>query len=259
MKKRLAIATLCLILVVLVAGDAAAATPDAATLRSWVQKMKTRSRGPFQHIRWFCNDGTIQLPKEYACREHDGGVQHGEWTDRVKTLRANGYFIANVFADVRAPELLQDPRHPDIVKQMVLEQFLIEADDGWIFRRARYYRGALQTEDETYAGRELLQALVSDPAWRENRFMVLREAVRFIPHGRQGKGNFRDIRSQNQFALLCQSLTQSGHRKHQHAPDYGSAQHVERVRQIDRSRIQNSREVHKDEACDRDQRSDESP
>ncbi len=186
MKKRLAIATLCLILVVLVAGDAAAATPDAATLRSWVQKMKTRSRGPFQHIRWFCNDGTIQLPKEYACREHDGGVQHGEWTDRVKTLRANGYFIANVFADVRAPELLQDPRHPDIVKQMVLEQFLIEADDGWIFRRARYYRGALQTEDETYAGRELLQALVSDPAWRENRFMVLREAVRFIPHGRQG-------------------------------------------------------------------------
>jgi hypothetical protein len=160
--------------------------PDDATLRSWVEAMKKSPRGPFAHIRWFCNDGTIQLPEEYACQDHGGGVQHGEWTDRVKTLRANGYFIANVFADVHAREFLQNPRHIDIVKQMVLEQFLIEADDGWIFRRARYYRGALQTEDETRSGRELLLALVSDRAWRENRFMVLREAVRFIPHGRQG-------------------------------------------------------------------------
>jgi phosphohistidine swiveling domain-containing protein len=160
--------------------------PDAATLSSWVQVMKKSPRGPFKHIRWFCNDGTIQLPQEYACRERDGGVQHGEWTDRVRTLRNNGYFIANVFADVRAREFLQDTRQLDIVKQMVLEQFLIEADDGWIFRRARYYRGALQTEDETRAGRELLLALVSDPDWRENQFMVLREAVRFIPHGREG-------------------------------------------------------------------------
>jgi phosphohistidine swiveling domain-containing protein len=160
--------------------------PDAATLSSWVQVMKKSPRGPFKHIRWFCNDGTIQLPQEYACRERDGGVQHGEWTDRVRTLRNNGYFIANVFADVRAREFLQDTRQLDIVKQMVLEQFLIEADAGWIFRRARYYRGALQTEDETRAGRELLLALVSDPNWRENQFMVLREAVRFIPHGREG-------------------------------------------------------------------------
>jgi phosphohistidine swiveling domain-containing protein len=167
-------------------GLAQANPPEGATLRSWVQAMKKSSRGPFKHIRWFCNDGTVQLPQEFACRDHDGGVQHGEWTDRVRTLRDNGYFIANVFADVRAQEFMQDPRHQDIVKQMVLERFLVEADDGWIFRRARYYRGALQTEDETRAGRELLLALVSDPDWRENRFMMLREAVRFIPHGRPG-------------------------------------------------------------------------
>lgn len=186
MKKHWVSGIICLTVLASAAGSVAAATPDAATLSSWVQKMKITSRGPFKHIRWFCNDGTIQLPKEYACRERGGGVQHGEWTDRVKKLRANGYFIANVFADVRAQEFLQDPRHLDMVKQMVLERFLIEADDGWILRRARYYRGALQTEDETRAGRELLLALVADPDWRANRFMVLREAVRFIPHGRQG-------------------------------------------------------------------------
>ena len=186
MKKQWVSGIICLTALALVAGSVVAATPEPATMRSWVQKMKTAPRGPFKHIRWFCNDGTIQLPKEYACRERGGGVQHGEWSDRVKELRANGYFIANVFADVRAQEFLQDPGHLDLVKQMVLEQFLIEADDGWILRRARYYRGALQTEDETRAGRELLLALVADPDWRANQFMVLREAVRFIPHGRQG-------------------------------------------------------------------------
>ncbi len=186
MKKQLVTGIICLTLMAPATGRTTADLPDAATLRTWVQKLKTASRGPFKHIRWFCNDGSIQLPKEYACRERGGGVQHGEWNERVKVLRANGYFIANVFADVRAAEFLQDPRHLDIVKQMVLEQFLIEADDGWIYRRARYYRGALQTEDETRAGRELLLALVSDTDWRANHFMVLREAVRFIPHGRQG-------------------------------------------------------------------------
>ncbi len=186
MKKQWVTGIVCLSLLALSLATAVAATPDEATLHSWVQKMKTASRGPFKHIRWFCNDGTIQLPKEYACSERGGGVQHGEWNDRVKVLRENGYYIANVFADVRADEFLQDSRHVEIVKHMVLEQFLIEADNGWIFRRARYYRGALQTEDETRAGRELLLAMVSDAQWRENRFMVLREAVRFIPHGRQG-------------------------------------------------------------------------
>jgi len=186
MKKQWFTAFLCFSVLALLAAPSLAATPDEATLRSWVQKMKTASRGPFEHIRWFCNDGTIQLPKEYACSERGGGVQHGEWNERVKILRDRGYYIANVFADVRAEEFLQDPRHLDITKQMILEQFLIEADNGWIFRRARYYRGALQTEDETRAGRELLLALVSDSDWRDNRFMLLREAVRFIPHGRQG-------------------------------------------------------------------------
>ena len=160
--------------------------PDVETLRSWVQALKLAPRGPFKQIRWFCNDGSVQLPEEYACKEHGGGVQHGEWTDRVRTLRNNGYYLANVFASVRAQDLIQDEKREAILKQMLLEQFLIEADDGWIFRRARYYRGALQAEDEARSGREILLALISDPTWHQNRFMLLREAVRFIPHGHRG-------------------------------------------------------------------------
>lgn len=158
---------------------------DEATLRSWIQAMKKAPRGPFKQIRWFCRDGTIKPPKEYACKDHGGGVQHGEWTDRVKTLRENGYYIANVFASIDPQKFLQEPQHPEIIKQMILEQFLIHADDGWIFRRARYYRGALQAEDETRNGRALLLALIAEPLWKE-KYFVLREAVRLFPHGRRG-------------------------------------------------------------------------
>ena len=168
-----------------VVANAQTILPDQEIWRTWVQKMKTSPRGPFKRIRWFCNDGTVQLPKEYACKDHDGGVQHGEWTDQVKTLRDNGYYIANIFADIKPEEFLQNPEHPDIVKQMIVEQFLIHGDDGWILRRARFYRGALQAEDEAGNGRNLLLALTAEPYWTE-KYFVLREAVKFFPHGRKG-------------------------------------------------------------------------
>jgi hypothetical protein len=164
---------------------AALPLPDAATLRGWVQEMKNAPRGPFARLRWFCSDGTILPPKEYACRDHGGGVQHGEWTDQVKMMRDNGYFIANVYADVDPTRLFEDPQQIEIIEQMILERFLVDADDGWIFRQARYYRGALQTEDEVRGGRGLLLALVENAAWYQKRFLVLREAVRFMPHGRK--------------------------------------------------------------------------
>ena len=186
MIKRWVIGLICFIFIALAPSSFAAETPDPATLRSWVQKMKTSPRGPFKHIRWFCNDGTVQLPREYACKEHGGGVQHGEWTQRVRTLRANGYYIANILADIRAVEFKQNPLHEIILKQMLLEQFLIEADNGWIFRRARYYRGALQAEDEAHSGRVLLLELLAEPGWQDNQFILMREAVRFIPHGHKG-------------------------------------------------------------------------
>jgi len=181
-----ALATILFIAAFLMAPVAAARTelPDDATLRSWVLAMKKAPRGPFKHLRWFCNDGTVLPPKEFACSDHGGGVQHGQWTDRVKLMRDNGYFIANVFADIRPDEFLADPHHLEILKQMILEQFLIDADDGWILRRARYYRGSLQAEDEARGGRSLLSELLKDSHLHSERFILLRQAVRYLPHGR---------------------------------------------------------------------------
>lgn len=144
---------------------APAELPDAPVLRGWIQDMKERERGPFSRIRWFCNDGTILPPDAYACVPHGGGSQHGEWTEQVKRLRGGGYFVANVLADLDVAEFLQRPDHRDAFNQMLIEQFLINVDDGWILRKARYYRGALQEEGERRGARRLLFKLAEDPRW----------------------------------------------------------------------------------------------
>jgi hypothetical protein len=113
-------------------------------------------------------------------------VQHGEWSNEVKLLRARGYRIANVLAAVDPASFRKDPDWLPTLKQMLLEQFLIEADDGWIFRQARYYPGALQTENENASGRALLLELLTDRSMHNENFLVLREAVRLLPHGRRG-------------------------------------------------------------------------
>ena len=186
MKRYLLINILVAALLVTGLNNVQARLPAGKALQGWVQEMKSSSRGPFERILWFCNDGTTQPPKQYACNKHGGGVQHGEWTERVKLLRDNGYYIANVFADVKPEDFLTQPQYVDIIKQMILEQFLIHADDGWIFRKAHYYRGALQAEDEARGGRNLLLALTAEPSWQRQHFISLREAVRFLPHGRNG-------------------------------------------------------------------------
>lgn len=157
--------------------------PDNETLRLWVAEMKTASRGPFKQIRWFCADGTVLPPKAFACREHGGGSQHGEWNDRVKLMRAHEYYIANIYADLDVDGLVRREDVGDVYGQMLLEAFLQRVDDGWVYRKARFYRGALQEEGERRGGRALLLALASDPVWVQQRFLPLRLGARLIAHG----------------------------------------------------------------------------
>lgn len=159
--------------------------PETDTLRQWIAEIKRSRRGPFKRLRWFCNDGEILPPKAYACREHGGGVQHGEWTERVRLLRRHNYLIATLLADLWPEAFYAQTDWPAQLKQIILEQYLIEADDGWLFRRARYYRGALQAEDENWHGEAMLLGLLEQPRMLDEQFLLLREAVRLLPHGRQ--------------------------------------------------------------------------
>jgi hypothetical protein len=161
----------------------AADLPPRETLRQWIAEMKISSRGPFSRIRWFCNDGSILPPKAYACRDHDGGVQHGEWTDRVKRLRAGGYYVANILAALDLSLIIDTQGYSDLYNQILIEKFLIAVDDGWIFRKARYYRGAVQAENETAMARELLLGLAGKDIWNLRGFIPLRIGANLLDHG----------------------------------------------------------------------------
>ena len=165
----------------------AATTDDAsAQYKRWIVEMKEQPRGPFSGIKWFCRDGRVLAPKDYACAGKGQGWQHGEWSDRTRQMRAKGYLIANVLAGLDVDKTLADPGFTDAYAQWLVEKFLIATDDGWILRKAQYYRGAVQEEDERDTARRLLIAMAAQPAWTGYRFVALRTGARLLPHGADG-------------------------------------------------------------------------
>ncbi|HET9024512.1 MAG TPA: PEP/pyruvate-binding domain-containing protein [Burkholderiaceae bacterium] len=165
------------------ATDSETRAPAASQYRKWIAEMKDDARGPFSSIKWFCKDSRVLGPQDYACAKKGEGWQHGEWSDRTKQLRAKGYKVANVLAGIDATKAVADPAFPDAYAQLLIERFLIAADNGWILRNAQFYRGAMQEEDEREAARNLLTALAMQDAWIGHRYPALRAGVRLLPHG----------------------------------------------------------------------------
>ena len=156
---------------------------EAGRLTDIVEGMKQNPRGPFKRIRWFCADGAVLPPKAYACAEHGGGRQHGEWSEQAVSLHKEGFPVANVMVELSADDFGESIEQQMHFRTVVLEQFLIDTDDGWILRKARFYRGAFQIEDERASAYAFLSSLARDPRWHENRYPMLVEAARLIPHG----------------------------------------------------------------------------
>ena len=165
------------------AGDTADIV-DAQTLadyRAAIADMKEQPRGPFKRLRWFCNDGTILPPKSYACQPHGGGRQHGQWSDTTVELRESGFIVGNVLAATDPLKVGNDYSPDGELQAILLEQFLIDVDDGWILREARSYRGAFQIENEQEAGSQILEALTSEDAPFEERYLLILEAFKRLP------------------------------------------------------------------------------
>lgn len=170
-----------------VQAQAAAGSPEQ--FRRWIAEMKEQPRGPFSGIKWFCQDGRVLAPKDYACAGAGKGWQHGEYSDRTRQIRAQGYQVANVLAGLDVAKTLADPAFAERYGQWLVEKFLVAADDGWILRKAQFYRGALQEEDEREAARKLLIGMAgmaptkAEPGWLGHRFPALRSGVQLLPHG----------------------------------------------------------------------------
>jgi hypothetical protein len=162
----------------------AAPLPETATkYRQWIVQMKDEPRGPFAAIKWFCRDGRVLPPKDYACARKGEGWQHGEWSARTKELRGHGYKVATLLAGLEATPALGAPDFADSYAQLLVEKFLIAADGGWILRKAQFYRGAIQEEDEREGARGLLTAMAGQAQWIGYRYPALRAGVRLLPHG----------------------------------------------------------------------------
>lgn len=161
-----------------------APTQDAvAEARLIVQEMQSNPRGPYLRIRWFCNDGTLQPPVAYACREHGGGRQHAQYSPQRARLSELGWTVGTIFAATTFEELFDSGLRQNRLRELPLERYLIDVDDGWILKNARDYRGRIQLEDEVAAGTALLLELLSKTEWVDENFLLARESMRTIPHG----------------------------------------------------------------------------
>ncbi len=169
---------------------------DTEQYRRWIADMREQPRGPFSRIRWFCNDGSVLPPKAYACRPHGGGVQHGQWSERTLELRSAGYLVANLLAGIDPEAALSDADFENQYAQRLIEKYLMSVDNGWIFHRALFYRGAIQEEDERAGARRLLNTMLSRPEWVGTHYLATRTGAALLPHGADS-GSISRVRQQS--------------------------------------------------------------
>jgi hypothetical protein len=156
---------------------------QAARVRQTIEDFKRNPRGPYYRIRWFCKDGTVHPPNPYPCADRGGGNQHAELSDAARRLAQWNIDVGTILATAPFDAVFDAPRGHHRLKQLVLEKYLMEIDNGWIYRRAVSYRGARQIEDEEKAGRRLLETMFSRPEWLDKNFFLAMQLIDAIPHG----------------------------------------------------------------------------
>lgn len=167
---------------------------QTAEARKILESFKTSPRGPFFRIQWYCNDGSVHPPAPPPCKPLGGGHQHASLSPEAKRLESLGFDVGVILAGADKSFLIDAARDNHRLKQLVLERYLEEVDDGWIYRRAYSYRGARQIEDEEKAGRSLLTELFSDVGWLKRRYFLANQLVAVVPHG-QPSGTVTRIRN----------------------------------------------------------------
>lgn len=193
---------MCLVLWCVSTSNAAAADGLLPTLseaqaqeaRRILDGFKANPRGPFYRIQWYCNDGSVHPPSPPPCQPLGGGYQHASLSPEAKRLEGLGLDVGVILAGADKSYLIDAARDHHRLKQLVLERYLEQVDNGWIYRRAYSYRGARQIEDEEQAGRSLLAELFADPDWLKRRYFLANQLVAVIPHG-QPSGTVTRIRN----------------------------------------------------------------
>src|SRR5437867_511294 len=156
---------------------------QAEQVRKLLAEFKNNPKGPYIQIRWFCKDGSVHPPSPPPCQSRGGGVQHAELSPAALRLAEWNIDVGTILAGLSFEDFLDAKRDHHRLKELVFEKYLVDADQGWIYRKARSYRGARQAEDEERAGRQLLVKLLSDPAWVSRDYFLANQLIAAIPHG----------------------------------------------------------------------------
>lgn len=145
---------------------------------------KAEIRGPYKDIRWFCKDGSTVAPQE-RCPEL-GGVQRARYRDDVLALaKSNQIYFGQILSTTETADFWDASNGQSRMKQYQLEQYLRATDQGWINRKAQFYRGAYQIEDEEAWGLKFLTWAVSDSMRLKSHFFLIRLAAKDIPHAQE--------------------------------------------------------------------------
>ncbi len=155
---------------------------DVSEVRAALAAMQTDPRGPFLRIRWFCADSTVHPPQGTPCRERGGGVQYAERNAAAVRLDRLFFHTGTILQATPFDSLVDAAHDHHRLKELVLQQYLFEVDDGWVYRRARYYRGARQIEDEEARGQDYLVRLLGDTAWATRQYLLAVRLVATMPH-----------------------------------------------------------------------------
>jgi hypothetical protein len=145
---------------------------------------KANPKGPYFQIHWFCKDSTVLPPTiGNPCKPHGGGNQYAQLTPAAKSLADWNIDVGTILAAIDYDRFLDARRDHWLPRELVLEQYLSEIDQGWIYRRSKSYRGSRQAEDEEKFGRKFLMQMLANPDWVGRNYFLLNQLVLVIPHG----------------------------------------------------------------------------
>ena len=164
-----------------------------------IGRYKTEARGPYQDIRWFCADGSNRHPREGCSTSSTDNHQHARYLPEIIRLgREEHVFLGQILTDTRRDDFWDAENDHSRMKQYQLGNYLAAVDDGWVLRKAQYYRGAFQIEDEMAWGRDYLNWMMGKEDALREHFYLVRQSLKDIPH-RKDDDLTQKIRNDSKF------------------------------------------------------------
>ncbi|TXK72810.1 PEP/pyruvate-binding domain-containing protein [Mesonia sp. K4-1] len=151
-------------------------------IKSRIENYKELIRGPYKKIEWFCDDGTRRDSKD-PCPDKIGGIQHASYKTEIEELhKKNHLFFADILAYTDKSDFWDASHNHSRLKQYVLNKYLNRIDDGWIMRKAQFYRGSVQSEDEKEWGVDFYNWLLANDNSVKENFLLIKQSTLEIPH-----------------------------------------------------------------------------